>query len=243
MWGHINLGMLAAYKIGSLLRVFEVYRVLTHSYREGSDRFIAFSCRYGAYKRGIKPSGQQEAHLGVRNKSFFHSGNQLVVNFRTDRLKRIRNIFFHRGNIAVRYEFAVNIVMPRRERHYPAGKTDKVFRLAREYYRACLIVPVIKRAYPYRVPRRYVFSAFPVIYNAGELGVEHGEHIGAVFLIKRQYYLAVAVAFKAVTHSPQLRPCFLKAVKLAVADRVAAVKAKGLHTRIGQPHYGKSVKA
>ena len=72
--------------------------------------------------------------------------------------------------------------------------------------------------------------------------VELSEHIRAVLAIHRKQYFAVRAADKGIFFA-QLLAHALKAVYLAVADAVAAVKLERLHSRRIKTHYCETVKA
>lgn len=72
--------------------------------------------------------------------------------------------------------------------------------------------------------------------------VELSEHIRAVLAIHRKQYFAVRAADKGIFFA-QLLAHALKAVYLAVADAVAAVKLERLHSRRIKTHYRETVKA
>ena len=72
--------------------------------------------------------------------------------------------------------------------------------------------------------------------------VELSERIRAVLAIHRKQYFAVRAADKGIFFA-QLLAHALKAVYLAVADAVAAVKLERLHSRRIKSHYRETVKA
>ena len=119
--------------------------------------------------------------------------------------------------------------MSRREGQDLFRKSHQVFRFAGEDHDAPGVIAVIERTDADGIPGGDELAGPAVVEDAGELRVQHGEHIGPVFEIEGQKDLAVAVRLKDVPFPPQTFALLFKSVKLAVADDVATVKRKGLH--------------
>ena len=239
---HDDLGVVAADVIGDFLCVFEVNSVLAHAYCKGAYRLFALSCRYGADEGRIESAGEQEADLCVRNESLVNAGDELFADVFANCLKVVMAYFVNRRYVAVLDKLAVFIVVSGREGHNMPAHSDEVLRLAREHDNTFFIVAVVERADAYRVSCGDIFFLFAVVDNQRKLGVEHLEHIHAVFAVEREKYLAVGAAFKCVFLC-KLLFYLLVAVYLAVADDIAAVQFKRLHSVGGQPHYRKAVEA
>ena len=202
----------------------------------------AFPRGDGADERGIQPAGQQKADLGVRYQPLFDAGDELFAYVGADRVKVVKAYLVHACDVVVADEAAVLIIVARRERKNFRTKSDEVFRLARKYDDAVVVIPVIKRSDADGVSGGYVGIRFAVIEDAGEFSVKHTEHGRAVFPVHRQQDLAVRAAGKRVfVGEGGLER--LEAVNFAVADRVAAVQGEGLHARGRQPHNRKAVEA
>ena len=127
----------------------------------------------------------------------------------------------HLGNVTVLSEFFTVIVASRREGHDLFAKPHQVFGLACHYHDVFIIISVVERTYSYRIPGCDVFVSLCVVNDAGKFRVQHGEHICAVFFIKREENFTVAVAFKGIFRC-KLRAKFFKAIDLAVADAITA---------------------
>ena len=123
-----------------------------------------------------------------------------------------------RGEVCVAVELAVPVV-PGREGPYLAADAGEVLRLAGEGHAPGGELAVIERAYAQRVARGDEFVAGGVVYYAGELGVEHGEHICPVLAVHGQEYLAVGAGAEAVAHAHELGLERAEAVELAVCTR------------------------
>ena len=145
-------------------------------------------------------------------------------------------------NVVVADEFSALPVMSGREWHYFFAKSDQIFGFAGKDGGAVPAEAVIEGAYAYRVTRRNIFAGFRIIYYKRKLGVEHREHICAVFAIHRQKYFTVRTAFEGVFRFEGGFQLF-KAVYLAVAHDIASVKLKRLHPFRSEPHYGKTVES
>ena len=233
--------MVAADVVGDFLCVFEVNSVLAHAYCKGAYRLFALSCRYGADEGGIESAGEQEADLCVRNESLVNAGDELFADVFANCLKVVMADFVNRRYVAVLDKLAVFIV-PGREGHNMPAHSDEVLRLAREHDNTFFIVAVVERADAYRVSCGDIFFLFAVVDNQRKLGIEHLEHIHAVFAVEREKYLAVGAAFECI-FLRKLLFYLLVAVYLAVADDIAAVQFKRLHSVGGQSHYSKAVEA
>ena len=234
--------MVAADVVGDFLCIFEVDSVLTHAYCKGAYRLFALSCRYGADEGGVESAGEQEADLCVRNESLVNAGDELFTDVFANCLKVVMADFVNCRYVAVLDKLAVFIVVSGREGHNMPAHSDEVLCLAREHDNTFFIVAVVERANAYRVSCGDIFFLFAVVDNQRKLGVEHLEHIHAVFTVEREKYLAVGAAFKCVFFR-KLLFYLLVAVYLAVADDIAAVQFKRLHSVGSQPHYRKAVEA
>ena len=104
----------------------------------------------------------------------------------TDSLEVIVANFFDFGDVAVAGEFAVLIVVARRERHNAMAQADEVFRLAGEHNVAAFAVPVVERADTDGVARSDEAIGLGIVNNQGELGVELFEHLGTLFFVERE---------------------------------------------------------
>ena len=104
----------------------------------------------------------------------------------TDGLEVIVANFFDFGDVAVAGEFAVLIVVARRERHNAMAQADEVFRLAGKHNVAAFAVPVVERADADGVTRSDEAIGLGIVNNQGELGVELLEHLGALFFVERE---------------------------------------------------------
>ena len=121
------------------------------------------------------------------------------MDFFANRLKVVKAELVNLCNITVADKFPVLIVVSGGKGHNLLTNAHKVFGLAGKDNRSLLIVAVIKRANSYWVSGRNVLLPFGVKYNAGKFGIQHFEHIGAEFIIKRKKNFTVAVALKAVS--------------------------------------------
>ena len=139
-------------------------------------------------------------------------------------------------------KFAVLIIVSRRERHDILAHFHKVLSLACENDCTLFVMAVIKRSDTDRVSCGYVLACLCIIDNHCKLGIKHLEHINAVFTVHRENDLTVRAALKCIFFA-KLFLCFFKSVKLTVADCIAAVKLKRLHSFGGQSHNRKTVKA
>ena len=147
------------------------------------------------------------------------------------------------GNIRIPVEFPGAVITTGREGHYLIRKPCEAFGLACENDISFTVISVVKRAYAYRIPGCDEFVLFAVVDNAGELGIEHGEHFRSVFPVKRKQNFAVAAAFKAITFSDKILFYFFETVDLTVAYGEAFIHTEGLHAFRVQPHDGQPVKA
>ena len=129
---HGDLGVVRADEIGSLLRVFEVDGVKIHADGKRPDLFSENLGRDGADKAGIQAAGEQEAERRVRVEPLFHGGDQLFTDLFGDGIEIVIRITCNGGQISVADEFAVLIIMSRREREDVRAEADKIFRFAGE---------------------------------------------------------------------------------------------------------------
>ena len=79
--------------------------------------------------------------------------------------------------------------------------------------------------------------------NEGKFRVKHLKHIRPVFIVKREQYLAVAVALEGITLFDKLVPKLFEAVDLAVTDKERILMQKGLHPFGRKPHDRKALEA
>ena len=120
--------------------------------------------------------------------------------------------------------------MSGREGHDALCEFHQVFRFAGEEDHAIFIIAVIERPDADRVAGCDILTRLTVIKYAGELRIQHCEHIRPVLAVHRQNDLTVAVACKCIPFFSQLFPHDFESVKLSVADNIASVQLKGLHT-------------
>ena len=121
------------------------------------------------------------------------------------------------------------------------AQTCEVFWFACKYYGAATVVTVIERADADRVSGCDIAVCFGIIYYHREFGVEHREHVCAVFSVHREQDLAVGTACKFVLCG-ELGLEFFESVDLAVAYGIAAVELERLHPFRCKPHDGQAVK-
>ena len=119
----------------------------------------------------------------------------------------------------------------------------EVFRFARKGYAALFAIAVIERANAYGVACGYVFFLVSVVNDAGKFRVEPLEHLGAVKLVHREYYLAIAPRNKAMALAFENLLFLAEAVQLAVADDEIVFETERLHTVLVKPHDCESMKS
>ena len=180
---HVDLRMVAADIVGNLLCVFQVDGVLAHTNGESFDRGSRLSGRNGAHQGRVQAAREQESHLCICHKPFFHTGNQFFPDMRTGCFQIITAKRINLCNIAIADHFTVLPVMTGRKRHDPVRKTDQVLRLAGKEDHTLAIIAVIQRADANGIPRSDICAAFSVIDDAGELCIQHGEHIRSIFAV------------------------------------------------------------
>ena len=151
-------------------------------------------------------------------------------------------VFADDGEVGVAVELAVPVASGREGQDLGA-QPHEVLRLAGEDHASCRQLAVVQRAYAQRVARGDELVGAGVVDYAGELRVEHGEHVGAVLAVHGQQDLAVGAGAEAVAHAHQLGLYGSEAVQLAVADAHVAVEPEGLHAVGVQPHDGQPVEA
>ena len=120
--------------------------------------------------------------------------------------------------------------MSGREWHNALRESHQVFRFAGEEDCTVFIIAVIERPDADRVAGCDILTRLTVIKYAGKLRIQHCEHIRPVFAVHGQNDLTVAVACKCIPLFSQLFPHDFESVKLSVADNIASVQLKGLHT-------------
>ena len=180
---HVDLRMVAADIVGDLLCVFQVDGVLAHTNGKGFDRCSRLSGRNGAHQGRVQAAREQESHLCICHKPFFHTGNQFFPDMRTGCFQIITARRINLCNIAIADHFTVLPVMTGRKRHDPFRKTDQVLRLAGKEDHTLAVIAVIQRADANGIPRSDICAAFSVIDDAGELCIQHGEHIRSIFAV------------------------------------------------------------
>ena len=179
---HGDLGVVRADEIGSLLRVFEVDGVKIHADGKRPDLFSENLGRDGADKAGIQAAGEQEAERRVGVKPLFHARDELFADGLRDGVEIVVRILRDRGQVRVADEFAVLVVMARREGEDVGAEADEVFRLAGEDDRAVFEISVEQRADADGVACGDEGIGRRVIDDHGELRVELCKHIRAIFL-------------------------------------------------------------
>lgn len=204
--------------------------------------FSLFLAAIAQTREESSPAGEQEADLGVRNEPFVNARYELFADVFANRLEVVMADLVDRRYVAVLHKFAVLVIMSGREGHNAPAHPDEVFRLACEHDNALFVIAVVERADTYRVSRGDVLFRLAVIDDERKLGVEHFEHIRAVFAVEREKYLTVGAAFKCI-FLRELLFYLLVAVNLAVADDIAAVQLERLHPVGRQSHYRKAVEA
>ena len=241
--GHVHLGVLAADMVRHLPGILQVDGVGRHADGKGLNRLPAPPLGDRADQRGIQPAREQKAHLCVGHQALFHPGNQLFADVSAHGLQIIRANGVNLCNIGIADKFPSPIIAAGREGPDALAQPHQVFRLAGKHNDAGRVVAVIQGADADGVAGGDVFPGFAVVEDAGELGVQHGEHAGSVLAIQGKQNLAVAAAAEGVAFCGQLLLQPRKAVNLPVADRIAAVQLKRLHSGRSQPHDGETVKA
>ena len=146
------------------------------------------------------------------------------------------------SGVGVAVELPALPVAAGREGAHAPHQPDEVLRLAGEEHRAVHVVAVEEGADAYGIARCDELVRLGVVDDAGELGVEHAEHIRPVLAPEREQHLAVGAAFEGVLGGEFFLYLFI-AVDLAVADDIAAVQFKGLHAGGVKAHDGQAVKA
>ena len=147
------------------------------------------------------------------------------------------------GEIGVADEFAVSIVMARREGADLFTKTNEVFGLAGEYDAAVGQIAVEQRPDADGIAGGNEGIRLVIVNDHGKLRVQLGKHPQTVLPVQRQDDLAVAAAPEGIALLRQLPLQGTEAVQLAVAHHHVAIQLKGLHTGFRQAHDGQPVEA
>ena len=155
----------------------------------------------------------------------------------------VEYVFFHCGQVRVPDEFAVRVVVARREGADLLAQPHQVLRLAGKDDGAVPVIAVVQGPDADGVPGGDEVVLLGVVNDEGKLRVQLGEHVQTVLLVQGQQDLAVAAALELIAFLRQLPLQGAEAVDLAVADHVVAVQLKGLHARLCQSHDGQPVEA
>ena len=238
---HGDLGVVRADEIGSLLRVFEVDGVKIHADGKRPDLFSENLGRDGTHKAGIQAAGEQEAERRVGVKPLFHARDKLFADGLRDGVEIVVRILCDRRQVRVADEFAVLVIMARREGEDVGAEADEVFRLTGEDDRAVFEIPVEQRADADGVARGDEGIGRRVIDDHGELRVELGKHIRAIFLPQGQDDLAVGIGLELIALRLEHGLDRAEAVQLAVAHGHVAAEVERLHAFRMQPHDGEPV--
>ena len=234
--GHRDLGVVAADVVGRLTGVLEVDGVFRHADREGLDGLVELARRDGADEGGVEAAREQEADLGVSRQALADACDELVVDLGARGLEVVGADLVNCGDVAVADELSVLVVVSRREGHDRLDEPHEVFGLAREDDGPAPVVAVVERADADGVAPGDEALGLRVIDDAGELRVEQGEEVGAVFAVQRQDDLAVAVALELVALRAEHLARLAELVELPVADDVVAVELEGLHALGREAH-------
>ena len=131
--------------------------------------------------------------------------------------------------------------MSRWEGSDAGAQTCEVFRFACKYDDPAAVVTIIERADADRVSGSDIAVCFGIIYYHREFGVEHREHVSAIFSVHGEQDLAVGTACKFVLCG-EFGLEFFESVDLAVAYGIAAVEFERLHPFGCQSHDRQTVK-
>ena len=209
-------------------RIFEVDRVRVHADGKGADGLFEQACGDGADEAAVQPAAQEEAERGVRVEPLFHARDEPFADAGADGLHIVLTIAGNGGDVAITYEFALRVVMPRREGEHMLREADEVFRLARNGDAAIRQVAVKQRADADGIARGDEVPGLPVIDHKRKFRIQLFEHGKAVFPVQRQQDLAVGFALERV-FLLQLFAHRAEAVQLAVADHPILPEEEGLH--------------
>ena len=240
---HDDLGVLGADEVGDFTGVLEVDGVKVHADGKGADFLAEELGGDGADKAGIQSAGEQEAERRVGVEPLFHARDELLTDLFAYGVQIVPGVFRHRGEVGVADEFAVGVVVARREGHDALAQTDEVLRLAGEEDAAVGEIAVEERADADGVARGDETVGLGVINDHGKLGIELGEHLHAVLAVEGENELAVGLGREGVALGLQLLFERTEAVQLAVANRHVAAEVEGLHPLLVQAHDGKTVEA
>ena len=240
---HDDLGVLGADEVGDFTGVLEVDGVKVHADGKGADPLAEELGGDGTDKAGIQTAGEQEAERRVGVEPLFHARDELLTDLFAHGVQIVLGVFRHRGEVGVADEFAVGVVVTRREGHDALAQTDEVLRLAGEEDAAVGEIAVEERTDADGVARGDETVGLGVINDHGKLGIELGEHLHAVLAVEGENELAVGLGREGVALGLQLLFERTEAVQLAVANRHVAAEVEGLHPLLVQAHDGKAVEA
>ena len=195
---HDDLGVLGADKFRRFLRVFQVDGVEVHADGKRADLFAEELRGDRAHEARIEAAGEEEAERRVGVEALFHARDELFADGLRDGVETVVRILRNSGQVGVADEFAVLVIVARREREHVRAQADEVFRLAGEDDGAVVEISVEQRADADGVARGDERIGRGVIDDHGEFRVELCEHVRAVFLPQRQDDLAVRIGFEGV---------------------------------------------
>ena len=241
--GHDDLGVVTSDIVGHDAGVFQVDRILPHTDGKSADGRFALPCGNGTDERGVQTAGKQESDLGVCHKALFHAGYQLFMDVGAHGLQIVIANLVHFGDIIIADELAILVIVSRGKRHDFIAHAHKVLRLAGKYDHAFLVVAVIERPNTDGVSGGDKLLAFAVKEDQRKFRIQQLEHLRSVFPVERQKDLAIGAALEGISFRLQLCLTRFIAVYFAVADHIAAIQFKRLHSFRRKTHNGKPMEA
>ena len=178
---HDDLRVVGVQILRDFPRIFEVDRVRIHADGKGADGLFEQARGDGADEAAVQPAAQEEAERGVRVEPLFHARDEPLADAGADGLHIVLTIAGNGGDVAIAHEFALCVVMPRREGEHMLRKADEVFRLACKGDATIRQVAVKQRADADGVARGDEVPGLAVIDHERKFRIQLFKHGKAVF--------------------------------------------------------------